>query len=83
MKKFKNYKHPLIVLSKSEIIRDKQNKFLSDKFNIRDTEDKLVLILNNSDDFQVKRRPIIVAREHNKEWSCFFSQEIDKKKKSL
>ncbi len=56
------------------IIRDRQNKFLSNAFDKANEDNKIVLILNTSNDLDQKTRSFIIARKHNKEWSCFFSQ---------
>lgn len=56
------------------IIRDRQNKFLSEKFD-SDEKDKIVLVLNNSFDHAIQSRSIIIAKKDKKEWSCFVAQQ--------
>jgi len=56
------------------IIRDRQNKFLSEKFDSYE-KDKIVLVLNNSLDHEIQARSIIIAKKDKKEWSCFVAQQ--------
>jgi len=57
-----------------EIIRDRQNKFLAEKFD-SDEKNKIVLILSDSHIDSIASRSIIIAKKDKKEWSCFTAQQ--------
>lgn len=56
------------------VTRFEHEKFLSKEFG--NSDDKVMLIVNDSDDISFKSRSLILAENHNHRWSCYLSQGV-------